>query len=72
MSRESLQIVLAERPKGDIIPGKTFAQKRVPAPTEKDLQDGQLLLENLYVSLDPAMRGWLDDARLDDAFLDAA
>jgi len=63
MSRESLQIVLAERPKGDIIPGKTFAQKRVPAPTEKDLQDGQLLLENLYVSLDPAMRGWLDDAR---------
>ncbi|KAL2134345.1 hypothetical protein VTI74DRAFT_400 [Chaetomium olivicolor] len=63
MSRQSLQLELAERPKGAIIPGRTFRQRRVPAPTEADLQDGQLLLEGLYVSFDPAMRGWLDDRR---------
>ncbi|KAK4447750.1 hypothetical protein QBC34DRAFT_426989 [Podospora aff. communis PSN243] len=63
MSCQSLQIELVERPEGDVIPGKTFRQTSLPAPTEADLQDGQLLLETLYLSLDPAMRGWLDDKR---------
>ena len=63
MSRQSLQIELAERPTGNIIPGRTFRQRTVAAPTADDLQDGQLLLENLYLSLDPAMRGWLEDRR---------
>jgi len=63
MSRQSLQLELAERPEADIIPGKTFRQRTVPAPTEADLKDGELLLENLYLSLDPAMRGWLEDRR---------
>lgn len=31
--------------------------------SEKDLQDGQVLVESMYLSLDPAMRGWLNDAR---------
>ncbi|KAK3937155.1 hypothetical protein QBC46DRAFT_268177 [Diplogelasinospora grovesii] len=63
MARQSLQIELAERPVGDIVPGKTFRQRTLPAPTPSDLQDGQLLLEGLYLSLDPAMRAWLDDRR---------
>ncbi|KAK3305853.1 uncharacterized protein B0T15DRAFT_212481 [Chaetomium strumarium] len=63
MTRQSLQLELAERPTGPIVPGKTFRQRQVAAPTESDLGDGQLLLECLYVSLDPAMRGWLDDRR---------
>ncbi|KAK0649358.1 hypothetical protein B0T16DRAFT_325146 [Cercophora newfieldiana] len=63
MSRQSLQIELAERPVGDVIPGKTFRQITITAPTEADLKDGELLLENLYLSLDPAMRGWLEDKR---------
>ncbi|KAK4235163.1 hypothetical protein C8A03DRAFT_37013 [Achaetomium macrosporum] len=63
MTRQSLQLELAERPQGSIVPGKTFRQRQVPAPTESELRDGQLLLECLYVSLDPAMRGWLDDRR---------
>ena len=63
MARQSLQLELAERPTGEIVPGKTFRQRQVPAPTEADLKDGQLLLEALYVSFDPAMRGWLDDRR---------
>ncbi len=63
MARQSLQLELVERPTGEIVPGKTFRQRRVAAPTEADLKDGQLLLECLYVSFDPAMRGWLDDRR---------
>ncbi|KAL2141094.1 hypothetical protein VTI28DRAFT_2892 [Corynascus sepedonium] len=63
MARQSLQLELAERPTGAIVPGRTFRQRRVAAPTEADLQDGQVLLECLYVSFDPAMRGWLDDRR---------
>ncbi|KAM7186454.1 hypothetical protein V8F20_011389 [Naviculisporaceae sp. PSN 640] len=61
--RESLQIVLSERPTTAIIPGQTFKQVRVPAPTEADLQDGQLLLESLYLAIDAAMRFWAEDKR---------
>lgn len=59
MTRDNLEIVLAERPTTDIIPGRTFTQKTGKAPTPADLQDGQILVETLYLSLDPAMRGWL-------------
>ncbi|KAL1855267.1 hypothetical protein Daus18300_011173 [Diaporthe australafricana] len=63
MSRQNISVVLAERPKGAIVPGKTFHQKQGPAPKESDLKDGEVLVETLYLSLDPAMRGWLDDVR---------
>lgn len=63
MSAQSLSVVLAERPKGPVVPGKTFHQKTTPAPQASDLKDGEILLETLYLSLDPAMRGWLDDVR---------
>lgn len=59
MARDNLTVVLAERPTADIIPGVTFAQKTVPAPTPDDLNEGDVLAETLYISLDPAMRGWL-------------
>jgi NADPH-dependent curcumin reductase CurA len=63
MAQQSLQLELVERPKTNIIPGQTFRVRQVPAPTEADLKDGQVLLESLYISFDPAMRGWLDDKR---------
>ncbi|PSR81357.1 hypothetical protein BD289DRAFT_393584 [Coniella lustricola] len=63
MATKSLSIVLAERPKGPVIPGQTFHQKYTPIPSDADLKDGQILIETLYLSLDPAMRGWLDDVR---------
>ncbi|KAL2019933.1 hypothetical protein VTK56DRAFT_9025 [Thermocarpiscus australiensis] len=63
MTRQSRQLELAERPTGAIVPGRTFRQRVVAAPTEADLRDGQLLLESLYISFDPAMRGWLDGRR---------
>ncbi|UNI24875.1 hypothetical protein JDV02_010594 [Purpureocillium takamizusanense] len=63
MARQNLSVVLAERPVDDIIPGRTFKHVTAPAPTAEDLKDGQVLVEVLYLSLDPAMRGWLSDAR---------
>jgi len=50
---------LAKRPFGE--PNSetwTFAEEPVA-----DLENGQLLVKILYVSLDPAMRGWLNDSK---------
>ncbi|RYC66079.1 hypothetical protein CHU98_g167 [Xylaria longipes] len=63
MARENKTFVLAQRPKTHVVPGETFKLEKGPAPTADDLQDGQILVESLYLSLDPAMRGWLNDAR---------
>jgi NADPH-dependent curcumin reductase CurA len=53
-------IVLAQRPKAQIVPGETFTVKENLMITENDLKDGQVLVESMYLSLDPAMRGWLN------------
>lgn len=57
-------VVLAERPKSVIVPGETFNLKENPMITEADLKDDQVLIETLYLSLDPAMRGWLNGNHL--------
>jgi NADPH-dependent curcumin reductase CurA len=57
-------VVLAQRPKGNIVPGETFTLKTNPMIGEKDLGDEQVLVEALYLSLDPAMRGWLNGIHL--------
>src|SRR5271168_5408360 len=48
---------LKSRPTGLIKPDN-FELVSEPVP---DLGDGQLLIRNVYLSLDPAMRGWLVD-----------
>ncbi|KAK8054732.1 putative endo-polygalacturonase 6 [Apiospora phragmitis] len=58
--RQNVTIYLAERPSYGIVPGKTFASKTEPAPTVDDLKDGEVLVETLYLSLDPSMRGLLN------------
>ncbi|KAI8958021.1 NAD(P)-binding protein [Daldinia sp. FL1419] len=63
MARKNHSFHLAERPSGDIIPGKTFKYVETDAPTADQLQDGQALVETLYLSLDPAMRSMLHDFR---------
>jgi NADPH-dependent curcumin reductase CurA len=48
---------LAARPVGQPKPSDwTFAEEPVP-----ELADGQILVEVRYLSLDPAMRGWMND-----------
>jgi NADPH-dependent curcumin reductase CurA len=61
MPSETYQsIVLAQRPKDRIVLGETFSLKENKALSEADLKDGEILIESLYLSLDPAMRGWLN------------
>src|SRR5689334_18975833 len=58
MTRTSTQVLLAKRPVGE--PGDdTYEFRDVELP---ELQDGQLLLRVLYLSLDPYMRGRMSDA----------
>ncbi len=50
---------LTARPSG--LPKRSdFTYKTDPAP---EPADGQVLVRNHYISLDPAMRGWMNDAR---------
>lgn len=62
-ANESLSIVFAKRPEGEIVPGETFSYARSPAPTEADLKEGDVLFETHFLSLDPSMRIWLKGER---------
>jgi len=53
------QIILAKRPVG--MPTEdTWTQQEQDIP---ELKEGQFLLQNHYISLDPAMRGWMNDTK---------
>ncbi|MEM9259573.1 MAG: NADP-dependent oxidoreductase [Bacteroidota bacterium] len=53
------QQILALRPEG--MPGPdTWRLEENPVP---ELKDGEILLKNHYISLDPAMRGWMNDRK---------
>ena len=56
---ENRRIVLASRPKGEPS-AENFRLERVPAP---EPGDGELLLRTRWLSLDPYMRGRMNDAR---------
>jgi NADPH-dependent curcumin reductase CurA len=49
--------VLSSRPSG-LVKESDFAWQEVPVPIPVE---GQFLVRNLYLSFDPAMRGWMDD-----------
>ena len=51
---------LASRPKAGIVPGETFKTQTNQTPNASDLKDGEVIFRSLYLSLDPAMRGWLN------------
>jgi NADPH-dependent curcumin reductase len=56
---ENLQYRLASRPVG--LPQDSNWQ-RVAEPV-RELADGEVLVKTQYLSLDPAMRGWMNDAK---------
>jgi NADPH-dependent curcumin reductase CurA len=58
-SRLNAQLRLAARPVG-LPKAADWDYVEEPAPQP---EDGQLLVEVEYISLDPAMRGWMNDAR---------
>jgi hypothetical protein len=55
--RINRQWLLARRPVG-MVSASDFEFKQEPVP---ELADGQYLVRNLYISLDPTMRGWMED-----------
>jgi len=56
-------IHLAERPTDAVVAGKTFKPRQSPIPSASSLKDGEVVFQTLYLSLDPAMRGWLNPTR---------
>lgn len=50
-------VVLVSRPVG-VPQAEHFARRSMPVP---ELADGQLLIRNEYLSVEPAMRGWVSD-----------
>lgn len=55
---DNRRFLLQRRPDGEPVPDD-FELVTEPTP---ELADGQFLVRNHYASLDPAMRGWMDDA----------
>ncbi len=51
------QWVLASRPEG-MIQESNFEYKEEPL---REIRDGEVLVRNLYLAFEPAMRGWVDD-----------
>ncbi len=59
MENSNTQILLASRPTG--VPQKAnWLIKKSDLPT---IEDGEVLLKIKYISIDPAMRGWINDTR---------
>ena len=57
------QVILTGRPGAAGVSADLFTlvEGDVPAAAGRDLADGQLLIRVLWLSLDPAMRGWIAD-----------
>lgn len=52
---------MMRRPVGPVVPGVDLVPSTEPTPDPAQLQPGEVLLHRLYLSLDPAMRGWMRD-----------
>lgn len=56
---KNTQVKLAARPVGDVKSSDWLVEhNEIPTPGE-----GEFLIQTIYISLDPAMRGWLNDAK---------
>jgi len=53
------QLLFVKRPQGEAN-ASTWSLETNPIP---EISDGEILIKQHYVSLDPAMRGWMNDAR---------
>jgi len=59
MSEKNRQILLVSRPKGEVSPAN-FRLVEAPIP---EIAPGEVLVRNHFLSLDPYMRGRMDDAK---------
>lgn len=56
---QTTKIIFSKRPGVDIIPSEVFTTTTSPQPQDSDLKDGQILIETLYLSVDPIMSYWI-------------
>jgi len=56
------QVHLVSRPEGEAS-AANFRLVQKPAPAAQDLKDGEVLVRNHYLSLDPYMRGRMNDSK---------
>lgn len=54
-----LTIRLAQRPADGFVLGQHLFHERTLAPQASQLKISEVLVETIYLSLDPAMRGWV-------------
>ena len=59
MRRKNMQVLLAHRPEGWV----QESDFRIVESDVPELTDGQLLIQNIYLSLDPYMRGRMNDTK---------
>jgi len=57
---QNCQIIFKKRPIGVPEPKETFEIVKTTVPS---LQENEVLVKNIFLSLDPAMRGWMDDRK---------
>lgn len=59
MTQTNRRFLLAKRPVGAVT-RDDFTYEQVPA---SEPAEGQIQVKNLYLSLDPAMRGWMNEGK---------
>ncbi|MBA4109582.1 MAG: NADP-dependent oxidoreductase [Leptothrix sp. (in: Bacteria)] len=62
MSTINHQILLASRPQGEATTDN-FKLVEAPVPSQGELSDGQVVVKHHYLSLDPYMRGRMNDSK---------
>jgi hypothetical protein len=62
VSQVNRQIVLASRPKGEVQPDN-FRLTEATVPEAAELAEGQVLVRNHFLSLDPYMRGRMNESK---------
>ena len=62
MSTINRQILLASRPQGEATTDN-FKLVETPVPSQAELSDGQVVIKHHYLSLDPYMRGRMNDSK---------
>lgn len=56
---QTTQVIFSKRPGAEIIPSQVFTTTKTPRPQPSDLKPGQVIVETLYLSLDPIMSYWI-------------
>eukprot|EP00667_Euglena_gracilis_P012868 EG_transcript_13250 len=58
------RVILAKRPTDRVVPGVHLVVERdAKVPSVEEVKQDHLLIRILWVSLDPAMRGWMNDRK---------